>query len=340
MPQTKRSAAEYEVHEALAKIAEIAAFAAQSLIRGAGETPVRIVDAGPAAAAAAEAEPRPDAPSCSLRHVPARLQVKAAMHAIRTYMYNAHVPIQAATEGPEIIEPERLTVLTTKYWGPFPRRLTVSFVDNTAPELRRRIVGHLNAWSETGGISFVETHGAGEVRISRGPGGYWSYLGTDIHLIPKDRPTMNLQAFSMSTSEAEYRRVVRHEAGHTLGFPHEHMRKELVDRIDPQKAYTYFWRTQRWDRPMVDSQVLTPLDESSVMGTPAEETSIMAYQLPGEITRDGRPITGGTDITANDRQFVALIYPRPPGTPGAPEVATAEDWPDWDEAEDVQLPED
>jgi hypothetical protein len=148
---------------------------------------------------------------------------------------------------------------------------------------------------------------------------------------------MNLQGFSMATPESEYRRVVRHEAGHTLGFPHEHMRQEMVDRIDPAKAYDYFWRTQRWDRPTVDSQVLTPLDAASVMGTPAEETSIMAYQIPGEITRDGRPILGGTDITENDRQFVALIYPRPPGTPSPQQVV---DWPDWDEDEDVKLPED
>ena len=51
---------------------------------------------------------------------------------------------------------------------------------------------------------------------------------------------MNLQGFTMNTPEAEYRRVVRHEAGHTLGFLHEHMRRELVARIDPEKAYEYY----------------------------------------------------------------------------------------------------
>jgi len=55
--------------------------------------------------------------------------------------------------------------------------------------------------------------------------GYWSYLGTDILHIPKNRPTMCLENFSMDTLESEYKRVVRHETGHTLGFPHEHMRR-------------------------------------------------------------------------------------------------------------------
>jgi hypothetical protein len=51
---------------------------------------------------------------------------------------------------------------------------------------------------------------------------------------------MNLQGFNMSTLESEFRRVVRHETGHTLGFPHEHLRRQLVDNIDPGRAYAYF----------------------------------------------------------------------------------------------------
>ena len=82
---------------------------------------------------------------------------------------------------------------------------------------------------------------AGDVRISLTGNGYWSYLGTDILHIPSNMPTMNLQNFSMNTPESEYKRVVRHETGHTLGFPHEHLQRDIVNRIDPQKAYDYFW---------------------------------------------------------------------------------------------------
>jgi hypothetical protein len=117
-------------------------------------------------------------------------------------------------------------------------------METTPAELRARIVSHMNAWTQTARISFVETSGTGDVRISRGPGGYYSYLGTVIRLIPQNRQTMNLQGFTMNTPEREYQRVVRHETGHTLGFPHEHMRKALVDRIDPAKAYPYFLKNQ------------------------------------------------------------------------------------------------
>jgi hypothetical protein len=121
---------------------------------------------------------------------------------------------------------------------------------------------------------------------------------------------MNLQGFTMSTPESEFRRVIRHEAGHTLGFPHEHMRREIVARIDRQKAYDYFGRTQGWSPAMVDQQVLTPLDERSIFGTTsADQTSIMCYQLPGLITKDGRPILGGGDINPIDQGFAKRIYP-------------------------------
>lgn len=230
-----------------------------------------------------------------------------------------------------VMEPLRMAVLTAKYWGPTPRRLTVSFMEPTPADLRRRILSHMNAWTRTGCIQFAITNGVGQVRISRGAGGYWSYLGTDILHIAPGRQTMNLQGFTMNTPESEYKRVVRHETGHTLGGPHEHMRRALVARIDPQKAYDYFLRTQGWDKATVDAQVLTPLDEASLMSTPADQTSIMCYQLPGSITKDGQPIIGGTDINATDYTFIGRIYPKPnarplvaaPTTPAAAANTTA-----------------
>jgi astacin (peptidase family M12A) len=280
---------------------------------------------------------------CHVMPLPPRLHAKAAEVAAAENPVNA--PLQELVAvGDGVLTPQRLTFYTTKYWGPKPKTLTVSFMETTAADLRARIVSHLNAWAQYGGISFVETSGTGDVRISRGPGGYWSYLGTDIKLIPQNRPTMNLQGFTMSTDEKEYRRVVRHEAGHTLGFPHEHMRQALVERIDRQKAYEYFWRTQGWSKEMVDQQVLTPLDPTKIMGTEPDQDSIMCYRLPGEITKDGQPIRGGADINTMDGNAVAIIYPKvlraaevAPTTGAEAEVPTPR-IPvvvDWDPSEDV-----
>lgn len=278
---------------------------------------------------------------CMPKTLPRRLLVKAAETARKINPVNAPLFGPLAEVAADLRpEPLHIAVVTSKYWGPTPRRLTVSFMESTPANLRARIVSHMNAWTETSCISFVQTQGTGDVRISRGSGGYWSYLGTDILHIPKNRQTMNLEGFTMNTPESEYKRVVRHETGHTLGFPHEHMRKELVARVDPEKAYRYFLRTQGWDKRTVDQQVLTSLDERSLMGTPADQTSIMCYQLPGSITRDGQPIIGGTDIDQSDYTFAGQIYPKsahqlvPEQEEGWQDLENVEEW---DESEDVEV---
>ena len=161
---------------------------------------------------------------------------------------------------------------------------------------------------------FTETTVNPQVRISLQGSGYWSYLGTDILHIPANQPTMNLQGFSMSTAESEYHRVVRHETGHTLGFPHEHLRAEIVNRIDPAKAKAYFLANDGWDAATVTAQVLTPLDYSALIATAQPDpNSIMCYWLPGSIMKDGIAVAGGTDIDAQDCAFAGSppVYPKP-----------------------------
>jgi hypothetical protein len=122
---------------------------------------------------------------------------------------------------------------------------------------------------------------------------------------------MNLDSFSINTPDSEFYRVIRHETGHTLGFPHEHMRQEIVNRIDRDKAIAYFMTTQGWSKEQVIAQVLTPLDKSALItsGLP-DKHSIMCYWLPASIMNDSIAVDGGTDIDAQDGQFAASLYPK------------------------------
>lgn len=211
-----------------------------------------------------------------------------------------------------VLTTEHIAVMTTKYWHSGGVKLAVGFLDTPPPDLRRRILLHMNAWAKTANVKFAESKTSPQVRIARAADGYWSYLGTDILSIPAGEPTMNLEGFTMNTPESEFHRVVRHETGHTMGFPHEHMRKELVDLIDEAKAIEFFGRTQGWDEQMVRRQVLTPIEESSLLGTDqADPRSIMCYQIPGSITKSGKPIIGGLDIDTLDYGFAGKLYPKP-----------------------------
>jgi len=76
--------------------------------------------------------------------------------------------------------------------------------------------------------------------------------------------------------------------------PRSHLRA-LIDR---EKAIEYFG-------------VLTPIEDSSLLGTPrADSNSIMCYQIPGKITKSGKPIPGGVDIDDLDYEFAASVYPK------------------------------
>jgi CHAT domain len=227
--------------------------------------------------------------------------------------------------------PRRIAVVVARRWPSSGVRLSVSFMDNPPRDLRAKILLHMNAWGESSNVIFSETEGTGEVRIARldkpdDVAGYWSYIGTEILEIKPDEPTLNLESFTARTAASEFRRVVRHEAGHTLGFDHEHMRSDIVARIDRAKAFAYFDRTQGWTRQDVEEQVLTPLPKKSIMGTAdSDPLSIMCYQLPGSIMKDRKPVRGGNDINPKDFAFASILYPKaePQKTTASPAAATA-----------------
>jgi hypothetical protein len=254
---------------------------------------------------------------CTPRSLPRGQWVEAARAATRINPTN-HPDLEQLVRAMPGFQPtpERIAVVTKKYWGKTGVRLTVGFLDNPPADLRAKILLHMNAWAKSANVRLVASQTDPQVRIARvnspaNVAGYWSYVGTDINAIARDQPTLNLQDFTMKTLDSEFYRVVRHETGHTLGFPHEHMRVELVARIDPAKAIAYFAQADGWSAADVQQQVLTPIEESSIRGTAhADPDSIMCYQLPGSIMKDGKPIPGGTDIDEQDYAFAGEIYPK------------------------------
>jgi len=252
---------------------------------------------------------------CSVKRLPNDRQYDAAIKAITINPLNRAPMAASALLG---LKEERahLSVLTTKWWHSGGVQLTVGFMEKQEKEFIDKIIAYANLWNARANVKFTyepETSKA-KIRVSTRGDGYWSYLGTDILSIKPNEPTLNLEGFTLDTPESEYMRVVPHEFFHSCGAPHEHQRRDVVARIDEQKAIDYFRDTQGWTPDEVRQQVLTPLEESSLIGTPASDTmSIMCYFLPGTITKDGEDIEGGSKIDEIDFQFAAKIYPKPLG---------------------------
>ncbi len=252
---------------------------------------------------------------CTIKMLPQSLWQKASETAVINNPANMPAANQFMRATGQQLSVAHLSVLTTKYWKTNGVKLTVGFLDNTSVALKKRILTHMNAWGKFCNVKFTLSDVNPQVRISFSTpapdNGYWSYLGTDILHVKPNKPTMNLEAFTMNTPEAEFVRVVRHETGHTLGFPHEHMREEIIKKINKKKAIDLFMATQGWSEEDVIQQVLTPIPRSALLGTQnPDPNSIMCYSLPGSIMIDGKSIPGGVDIDTNDASFAALIYPK------------------------------
>ena len=55
----------------------------------------------------------------------------------------------------------------------------------------------------------------------------------------------------------------------------------------------------------------------------SDRLSIMCYQIPGNLTKDGKPILGGTDIDQLDYDFMAQVYPKAVAGQADAKVASA-----------------
>jgi hypothetical protein len=252
--------------------------------------------------------------ACRIKTLPPEQLEEAARTAVRENPANAPAVESMLRAAPEKLHKDLtsyISYMPSKYWGPKGVRLTVGFLDEPPSDLRQRILSHMNAWGASANVQFTESTDQPTVRIARtAKDGYWSYLGTDITHISADKPTMNLQDFTMDTPDSEFHRVVRHETGHTLGFPHEHMRSEIVNRIDRDKAIAFYRANDNWSAEETTQQVLTPLADSEIIGLPTDSMSIMCYWLPAGLMKDGLAVPGGTDIDAEDAQLAATIYPK------------------------------
>lgn len=255
---------------------------------------------------------------CRMMSLPDNLLAAAAATACAENPEN-HPERWAQPAQLAVLPPLAIAALTSRMWSAQPQVFSVSFMEACPVDLRDRILEHMNLWSKSCGKSYQWTAGQGDVRISRGRGGYYSYIGSDNKHIPLNQNTMNLEAFTMQTPLSEFRRVPTHETGHHLGFVHEAPRKAIRDNIDPAKAYAYFQRTQGWSRQDVDQQVLTSPSESELTSTPVDRVSIMCYALPAQIMRDGVAVPGGAVINDQDYAFAASQYPKA-GTPPVPPV--------------------
>lgn len=202
-----------------------------------------------------------------------------------------------------------LVVWTDKLWLP-GRQLRVSFVDGTPPQ-QAKVKRFVAAWQiDALPIRFVDSYG--QIRISFGPRGPFSRVGTDAKAVPDDQATLFLggQVSSDPTDTVIEQWVVRHEFGHALGCEHEHQSPLSPILWNTDVVYRDCWNQQRWDQAKVQEQILNKMDKTQTQYTAYDPKSVMNYLIPKDWTLNNPPygVSRNPQPSATDLDFIRKSY--------------------------------
>jgi len=211
----------------------------------------------------------------------------------------------------ERLRSQRAAILKSAQWQ-LGQVITIRFLE-VAPKLQNRVRDVAMEWTKIADLNFdFRKNAPTNIRIAFQPGkGSWSYLGTVCETIPEPQPTMNYGWLTPESSDDDVRRVVLHEFGHAIGLIHEHQ--------NPKKGI--MWNRDAvvkdlkgppnfWDEAKIETNIFKKYPESGVIASDSDSESIMMYPIPKAWTLDGFSAGLNKDISTQDKQLVATVYPK------------------------------
>jgi hypothetical protein len=190
-------------------------------------------------------------------------------------------------------------------------RLRVRFLDGDPKQhelawKRFQVIDELTPGLE---VRLAEAGELSDIRVSFSCQGHWSRLGKQAAYFP-GQTTLNIELDRWDTA-SEWNRVALHEFMHALGVEHEQQHPNHEIPWDREKVYAHFWETQRWDRQMVDFQVLNRGNPKSLRTSGFDSDSLMMYPIPAALTTNGYSVGWNTCLTPLDIALLQDLYPAP-----------------------------
>lgn len=202
-----------------------------------------------------------------------------------------------------------LAVASGKKWEN-GRSLHISFIGG-APKVRRYVIEAATEWTRYANLHFdFGDYPDAEIRISFANEGSYSAIGKDA-LDPDftGKRTMNLEWNPYAPVE-DFKATVLHEFGHAIGCIHEHSVPGNGIQWNRPAVYAYCAALNPpWTKAMVDYNIFDTFSEPLTNST-FDPTSIMIYPIPKAWTLDGYEVKWNTQLSAQDKAFIAQVYPR------------------------------
>lgn len=227
--------------------------------------------------------------------------------------------------------------------------IRVKFMPGGGPVLRNKVMTLAKEWEKYANIKFQflsDNEPNTNVRVKLGKDlGHNSAVGTMCNIFPQKEHTLHLDTLYLADieyyralilrdkvkltrdnieqvfrdymgkypnhwNEKELYSTVVHEFGHALGLKHEQSFPGAINWNKADSIYDYYYRTQGWDRDMVDHNVFNVADQFYTNGTTYDAKSIMHYPIEAWQTTDGFTVGNNYALSQGDKQLIASLYPR------------------------------
>lgn len=213
------------------------------------------------------------------------------------------------------VKRQPLAAETLKMWSPGETIKVYLNTSNGSEYIREKVKYYARQWEKIANIKFEFVDGMKlaqiKVMFSRN-NQYWSWLGRDVLFNPFNAYTMHLGFPNQDISDDAYSRIILHEFGHALGFIHEHQSPAEGIQWDKEKVYSFFaLEPNKWDKAMVDDQILNKYNKSITNYSAYDKYSIMHYAIPASLTLNGFSTTRNYTFSATDIQYAGMLYPFP-----------------------------